>query len=321
MEEKEQYEALRDRQLEKIMRTVRIRTNLKLSFISLMVAMFVFIAFSFLNQSISMKMRDRAYEIARQRIEFTIPNGYISKSMDNLGILGGNGYYKISKTIGQKNIVLEERTITYGLFPKKMVVSQRSNQVVESGKWSYQTWENGYQKMRFYHPTISYKEYINDLNQVDEIPNDKLIEMAISFDKPYTIEELYRILPDVHKSWYWIDSYSEQEIANYTRQMKEADGKASFINEYETIGVRIRDNELDSVSFRDNYSLLLRELKDSQVPEFNAVYRTLLQKGYEDPLKVPIIGAIIYGTKEEYQALKENPHVKATSLGAVIDQY
>ncbi|WP_291561051.1 MULTISPECIES: hypothetical protein [unclassified Clostridium] len=45
--------------------------------------------------------------------------------------------------------------------------------------------------MMFFHTNVDYKEYKNDLAELDKIPDDKLIEIGISFDKPYPIIDRY----------------------------------------------------------------------------------------------------------------------------------
>ncbi|TGE38895.1 hypothetical protein E4K67_05315 [Desulfosporosinus fructosivorans] len=172
--------------------------------------------------------------------------------------------------------------------------------------------------MIFFHPEISYKEYKNDLNELEKISGDKLIELGISFDKPYKAADISTILPNVKKSWYWVDAFRSSDLDQHKTDAQEHDAKSTYINENEVLGVRMRefyDNEL-----RD-YASLLWLLNTSKDKKYNEVYKELVSKGYTDSSNVPILGAIVYGTKDELKSLIGNPHIKGASFGVVVDKY
>ncbi len=68
-----------------------------------------------------------------------------------------------------------------------------------------------------------------------------------------------------------------------------------------------------------NYNNFLYDLKSH--PYFQKVYDELDFKGYTNPSKVPILGVIVQGSKEELNLLIGNPHIKASSFGVITDKY
>ena len=73
--------------------------------------------------------------------------------------------------------------------------------------------------------------------------------------------------------------------------------------------------------FLRDYDSLLWLLKSSKDTRYNEVYNELVTKGYSDSANIPILGAIVYGTKDELKSLIGSPNIKASSFGVVVDKY
>jgi len=86
------------------------------------------------------------------------------------------------------------------------------------------------------------------------------------------------------------------------------------------LGVSVRSDR-DNYDFNGNYYNLRESLKSSKDKRYNEVYNELVTKGYTDSSNVPILGAIVYGAKDELKSLIGNPHIKASSFGVVVDKY
>lgn len=287
--------------------------------ISLLVACLVFVLVTIGNTALTINMSNNAFQSLSAYIELTVPNGYISNSVETLGFLGGRSNYTISRTVGNKPVVLEERVQPFGFLPQ-FIISRGQGGGQVAGEWPSTYWEYGYNKMFFFLPQITYKEYKNDLADLSQIGNDKLIEVGLSFDKPYTFSELTRILPNANISWYWVDTFTKDDMVRYEKEAKEYDGKATFISEYETLGVD-KTPPITINTFNSNYNNFLYNLKISKDQKFMNIFNNLNSKGYNDPSKVPILGAIAYGTKDQLKSLIGNPHIKASSFGVITEKY
>jgi len=304
-----------DRAIKKGKRKSTKRTVL----ISLLIACLVFVLITVGNTTLTINMSNKTFQAMSAYIKLTVPNGYISKSVDTFGFLGGRSNYTISRTVGNKPVVLEERVQPFGLLPQFIMTrGQGSGQV--AGDWPSTYWEYGYNKMIFFHPQITYKEYKNDLANLNQIGNDKFIEVGLSFDKPYTISELSNILPNVNISWYWVDTFTKDDLDRYEKEATEYDAKATFISEFDALGVDIIPS-MSNESFGSDYNSFLYNLKISKNKKFLDIFNSLNSKGYTDPSKVPILGTIAYGTKDQLESLIGNSHIKASSFGVITEKY
>ena len=309
-----------ENKLDRAIRKGKRKSTKKTILISLVVATFVFIFVTVGNSALTINMSNKAYQWMDAYVQLTVPNGYISKSIDTFSFLGGRSDYTISRTVGGKPVILENRVQGFGFLPQLIMTRQQGGAGQVAGQWPTNYWEYGYNKMIFFHPDITYKEYKNDLVNLSKISNDKLIEVGVSLDRPYKISEISKILPDVNISWYWVDAFRKEDLERYEKEAVEYDAKATYINEFNVLGVNMRPSQgVDS--FATNYNSLLYSLKTSQDPKFSEIFSELNAEGYTDSSKVPILGAIVYGTKDQLKSLLGNPHIKASSFGVIVDKY
>ncbi|MCB2300826.1 anti sigma factor C-terminal domain-containing protein [Clostridium tagluense] len=278
------------------------------------------------NVMIASKMGTRYYTQVEKVLEVTNPNAYISKENDVIGFFGASGQYTVSKRIGSwKSVEIYDQNSSYGLGfingLNRTMSSSSGGQ--KAGEWPVNFDGSGNLIMMVFHPDIKYKEYKNDLPLLNKVSSDSLLEMTLSFDKKYKINEVSGILPKVQIAELLIDGYTEEEMEKYKKEASQNDGKATFISEYSFIGFkgsRCFDYEANEVS--NNYKKYLDNLqfnfKDKYYKnKFRGIYSTLKAKNQLDANKLDIIGVVVYGSPEELQKLKSNPHIKASSVGII----
>ena len=319
MDDRELDEIFNDDKLSMAIKKGRKRSTRKSVLISLAVAVTVLIVIFIANAAVLFKLSNQTFYYNQSRVNLTVPNGYISESADSLSFLVGKGDYTVTRDVGGKPVVLENEVSLFGLVPP-LFISRGQGDHGTAEEWPTGYWENGYTKMIFFHPEIPYKEYKNDINELDKISGDKLIELGISFDKPYKLADIPTILPNVKKSWYWVDAFRKSDLEQYKTDAKENDAKSTFIRENDVLGVSQRTYN-DNNDFNGNYYNLRESLKSSKDKNFNEIYNQVVTEGYTDSTNVPILGAIVYGTKDELKSLIGNPHIKASSFGVVVDKY
>lgn len=306
-----------DNKLKKAIKKSKIKTFIKIVSISLL----IIISCIIINFKVFMKLGKKNHELQENFIKLTVPNGYIAKSNDTLGILGGVNNYVVARSIGNKPIILKEGTNTFGYF-KTPIYSRYSGgfggTLDKNATLPVNYWEYGYRRMEFAPPSKPFKEFKNDLKELNNISNDKIIEMALSFDKPYNYMEISKIIPNVKVSWLWIDAFKEE---TKKLQLRENFYDNPYIDEREALGINTPGGSLSDHKVKFGYNELLDNLKNTHLKMYADVYKELIDKGYTEPEKVPILGVIVYGTKEELKSLIDNPHIRASSLGVVTDKY
>ena len=130
-----------------------------------------------INNIVYIKSSNEAINKIDIDIESTVPTGYVSKSNFTQGFLGGRVDYTVSKKVGDRVVALERKSEFYGL-NKPLIGYGIQYSDVNNSKWDrISTWEDGYRKMLFFHPNINYKKYPNDLSSINNMSDDKVIEM------------------------------------------------------------------------------------------------------------------------------------------------
>jgi len=279
------------------------------------------------NVMLVSKMGTRYYTQVEKVLEVTNPNAYISKENDIIGFLGASGEYTVSKRIGSwKSVDIYDKNSSYGLGfingLNRTMSSSSGGQ--KAGEWPVNFDSSGNLTMSAFHPDIEYKEYRNDLALLNKVSSDSLLEMTLSFDKKYKVNEISEILPKSQISELLIDGYTSEQMEKYKKEASQNDGKATFISEFEFIGVKgTSDSNYNSLNqISGNYDEFLNNLqfnfKDYYYKNrFRGIYSVLKNKDQLESNKLDVIGVVVYGSPEELQQLKSNPHIKASSVGII----
>ena len=298
-----------------------IKAKLKLILKIIIVSIIVFVVGVYINMRICMKYSERAYEANNAYVELAVPNGYISESNDIFGFLGGSGTYKVAKEIGGKTVILKDGISLFGISPPMNYSRGRGGGYHVADEWPVSLWEYGYKKMRFFHPELKYKEYQNDLENIQSIPDGKIIEMAISFDKPHSIHEMDVIqyeLKTVNVTWAWLDEFEQKKIDEFKDEIENSDAKANGIYEDDIVGISISDKYF--IGYNQQYDELLDKLKKSHFIDHKNLYEEIMKRGKTSEDDAKVLGIVVQGTKKELSELKGNPMIKATSIGIVADE-
>lgn len=283
-----------------------------------LVSIIVFIILNIANFAVSAYFSQKAFKQWDAYVRLTTPNGYISETVDSKGILGGMSHYKISKDMKIKSIVVEQKQYQFGLNPSVLVSRGSGGSIGVTGDfWQISYKENGWREMLFFHPEVEYKKYKNDEVLIKNLEGEKIYEVALSFDQPYKLSELpIQQLPEM--TWFWLNTYSNNHLNTFQQEAKEYDWSATFIRENEALGFSIRDSYTSTTDIEYEYNEFLKLLKTSNFSEHKKAYNAMNGINIDD---VELLGVVVYGTKDEIVEIMNNPIIKASSLGGVIDNY
>lgn len=290
------------------------KSLIKIVFVSIIVFIILYIA----NFAISAYFSQKAFKQWDAYVRLSTPNGYISEAVDSRGILGGMSHYKISKDMKIKSIVIEQKQYQFGLNPSVLVSRGSGGSIGFTGDdWQFSYKENGWREMLFFHPEVDYKKYKNDEELIKNLEGEKIYEVALSFDQPYKLSELpFHQLPEM--TWFWLNTYSNNQLNTFQQEAKEYDWSAAFIRENEALGFSIRDSYTSATDMAYEYDEFLKLLKTSNFGEHKKAYNAMKDISIDD---VELLGVVVYGTKDEIVKIMNNPIIKASSLGGVIDNY
>ncbi len=169
---------------------------------------------------------------------------------------------------------------------------------------------------------------MNDLERISELQN-KVAEVALSFDKAYTAEEVVKMLPEgIRPVWLWVDTYDETKAETYTGLTDPETGavlnaevsmnifgfEGSYADKKED---EYKDIEGNSMGFIDAMKSL-SENKGGYQEYFRENYNEM--KNFE-PKDLPIYGVVVTGKTEDLQSLQGAPYIKAAVRGVTVEKY
>ncbi|MFJ7936273.1 anti sigma factor C-terminal domain-containing protein [Sporosarcina sp. NPDC096371] len=203
-------------------------------------------------------------------------------------------------------------------------ISNDSNPLeVHLSPQEYETYSYlGGKVMHFIHPEVTVNQVPDELKNIDVFQNHQVIEMGLSFDRAYTLDEVRDILPkDLPLQWAWMDAYSDEEVDS----LQTSESPANHFTENEVIGFSMVDETgvtlehpvkdfMESVRYGKNH-------RGPYKKDMQTLYEILTKQGEVDETTVKIIGAVVGGKKEVLQQLQNEPRVRASSIGAVVDSF
>ncbi|SFJ46888.1 anti sigma factor C-terminal domain-containing protein [Thermoflavimicrobium dichotomicum] len=313
-----------DDKLEKAVRKARQRSLFKTIFVSLLAAVAVFLGVYIANDQIIAEKNLDALNSAELFEKISGPNVHVGTSFGFTGIADGYVEMQTYKLLKGVPVAWENRRLDTDLFgdPSKYYqeyssISTMNPHTKEVNLYHYQSLKK---QIEFYHPQIHYTKLKNELPLASNIDPHKYVEMSLSFDRDYSLEEVRQMLPsDVELSWLWVDTYEKKElhvkkdapsdlnIAVYGFDAQERDGRKQDENDF------IRALE-DNRNFKDGYTPYQKEAE--------RIYHILSHgKSRVEKNDIRIIGAVVVGTPAQLQKLKGQKYVRGAVIGVTADPY
>ena len=323
--------------MEKTIKKAKRQSLWKTVFLTTGILLIIGICGSFLNENITLYFQSVVSNANASLEEISGANEFVANKENFPGILGGKEYYKTYKLIEGKVVYTGEKGYGYGLFRNEWLnrSGMQSELIVsESGSeddLSLQRYNYlGQREMVFFYPFVDYKNVRNDLAWLDELRDDQVFEVALSFDKGYGVDEAINKLPkDVTKTWLWVKDVEENpdEVRNYLVDEK---GNLtplgySVRSEHNVYGFPLITPNGDKVDMPGEQFIIDistgKKLRTSWQWEFNRLYDTI---GGEDGLSqndLVIYGAVVTGSKETLASLHDLEFIRASSIGVITDKY
>ncbi|MFJ6208721.1 anti sigma factor C-terminal domain-containing protein [Lysinibacillus sp. NPDC092081] len=261
-------------------------------------------------------------------------NEFIGTTRNYPGILGGEMHYKTFKYIEGKIVPTGDDTFGYG-FLRDEVLYEGSSSPVPFGTSNsdedldVQRYnELGQREMLFFYPFLNYKKTRNDLALLPKIGDDKIMEIALSFDKGYTMQEALTKLPkNVTTTWLWVKDVDEA-ADNTGKIVENGKVKGSYNllrTEQDVYGFSLLNANGDEEE--NPAELFVRAISSGtrQKSSLQDEYKRLEKEiGGADSLSVKdlvIYGAVVTGNTKTLASLQNLDFIKASSIGVITDKY
>lgn len=306
--------------VERIFKKAKWSTTVRNTFISAIVSIVLFCGGYLLNEHFARVAGWDAYSPIEMNKRITGPNLYMDHPQFRFSLLGGTVEFQEFKIIENQVIPWDDHRLKYDIIRKEATVllgSSMGVQVEENGQTRFFNDRSGERQMQFYHPSITYNSYINDLQLLDKMRNDQYIEMSLSFDKGYTLSDVDNLLPSgTHSTWYWADSYNQSDLENLKSSNKPE--RAEQLYGFQAYTDRLTPTVRTTEDQFMNYIQIVINSNNSyyskQAEKVLAAVKSHQQSGM-------IIGVVVTGTRDQLKQLQGLPFIKAATLGATVDMY
>ncbi|MDQ8739423.1 anti sigma factor C-terminal domain-containing protein [Paenibacillus sp. LHD-38] len=258
--------------------------------------------------------------------EISGPNVHISNQTYNSNWFGGEIETKTYKLIGKRPYIWEPVERKYNLFGSSSrkygsfgpISVNKSESLAESSQFYRFNSYTGDRELFFYHPEIPYATYKNSVNELNKLEKATLVELGLSFDQAYSLEEIKsKLPPSVQVVWWWVDAYTDENLAFMKQGQQTVHAESVFVygfhsEQFEPFGGM--DSFISSIE-------LLRKNSKSFKWDAEQAYESLIGDNKTlEKSDIKIIGAIVTGTAEQLNVLQGSPYIKASTFGVITNQ-
>lgn len=321
-----------EKQTKKIMRKAKFWSTIKIIGITIIVTPIVLVVLWYSLSHLTTKSANKVMDDIRLYNKISGPNVQISDQVYDDNLFGGKIKTTTYKVLGDNNrpYIWEPIESDYNLlgtlkfnYAFDSIQMESSESLAEFHQFERFNGFTGDREMLFYHPEIAYDAYKDNMSELNQLEENTLVELGISFDKAYSFDEINSKLPtNVQVNWWWVDTYTDDSL-DFMKQ-----GQVTIAADYPFIYgfhseqskptfEQYQEDEVDT--FIQNIEML-RESKNFEW-ETDQVYQSLIgENGTLDQSDVKIIGAVVTGTPEQLESLQGQTYIKASTFGVISDR-
>jgi hypothetical protein len=323
--------------LNKAVKRAKRRSTVRTLIISVLGSLVVIGGVQWLGQSITNSQQSAVEAAVAESYNVFYPDTFIGETKRFKGLFNGSVVYSTYKMIDGHVVYTGDHDLSYGLFGDSLqgIESQSILSTTYTADDAATPKFNlyGQREMVFYYPFLKYEHYRNDLQLLPQIDPGKKVEMALSFDKGYSIEDVRKMLPNQRITWFWVNDLTPNEM-QFMQGMQP--NQKPVCSERTAVGIKTIDENgqplADPVAqFVGAVNAGEKNIKriPSNTAGTAALKKDLLHvsealkgtSGSIDEKRLTIFGVVVTGDVTSLKSLQGNPFIKASSLGLVADPY
>ncbi|MCB2288290.1 anti-sigma factor C-terminal domain-containing protein [Clostridium sp. CS001] len=262
------------------------------------------------------------------------PNKFPGMFHNYKGYLGGEIEHETFKYINGKRVYTGTHGIKYNLIREKYPQGDGefiSNTKMTAEELNFISRYNdiGQKLMVFYYPYVNYgNRYEKDLSLLEDIGDKKYMEIALSFDKEYSMDEVSNIIPkNLNLTWYWVDSVDDEHKKTQMQYINKQDGEEGKIIEveqypdlcYENYAYGIKNTNEYGEKIENPEEGFISGLKKGGITHIYDIIAGADGKLTKEDIKVQ--GVVVTGDAESLKSLRKLPFIRASSIGVITDKY
>ncbi|EFV75058.1 MULTISPECIES: anti sigma factor C-terminal domain-containing protein [Cytobacillus] len=308
--------------VQKVFTKTRRKQTFKYVFIAFLTTAIVITAIIFGSQAIlNNKIEKHQQNLLKETVYGA--NVHSSESYYIHGMFSVTEETKYRKQLGDRYIIWNKKLQRIPLFGSIKTVSQGSgmtgiNRMDKEAKRTVRYNDfNNEREIEFYYPDVSYSPIPKELDIALGLDNDKLIEVAVSFKHPMTLDQLSKQLGYKNVNWLWVDTTSQSKKEEINK-IEVASAKTKWGED--AFGFDVSGDLPYTTETGQVFISNMKELSNSNSTIKKAL-KTIRENTKNSNGELLISGAVVTGTPEELERFKELKFIRATVLGATIDRY
>lgn len=287
----------------RFLREVRWRSSLRVISLSLAVVGIVLLVTMVGTQHLLGGQERRISSFYDRLVRYSEPNTVaIAGNSYDLGWFSRQKEYYLFRMVGRKPVPVGTITVDFQVWGGEQFLDPSRSVVRVEGGREYLV-PNMVPALKFFHPAVRHDVLPREFDLLTRAPRDSTVEMALSFDRLLTRQEMEALLPDeVQPLWGAISVYSDREIAKdkYLAERLVGIPLGGFLE-----GERITEAE-----FAEELERL------SQIPSYSS---RLLERtaAYLKANGIKYYGVVVAGSPEDLARLAANPLISAAVVGII----
>jgi len=329
------WEEKDDQSLSKVIKKAKRKTMIRNTSISLVVSVIVLFGGFLGNAHLTSWIAMRGLDEERIMMSISSPNLHELRTELDLGMLSGKAEISTYKVVEGVPIVWDTNKLEFSMSSRFSLLNSGYSSInvpdpaMTSQNYEYYRGYNsqsGQREMMFYVPGVNYNgKVLNDLPATEHMDSNKLVEMAVSFNKSYTQAEVEKMLPqDLTQAWYWVDTYDNKKRLEFITNNSSSNKYALPESARQVYGYGTQWEGQFKPKPEDFLQSLQYGLakQGKYYSEFERI-SNYLKKDKAAPTAgdVQLIGVVVTGTAKELQSLKGKSYVHTAVLGAIVDKY
>lgn len=314
----------KDFEFENLVKKARKRSIIKMVLISLVISLIVVFGLYFLgNRVMVIKMEKET------SLDLTW-NGIMGANIEERGTLYN---YSLTSATAKTTLVkvVGGVPIPWGEQEKVFTILGTSRPISTNGPsgFGYSDEERipmyyeGEKVVEFFHPQVNYKQLFDDRALLNMIDDNTVVEMAFSFDDGYAIEEVNEVFKE-QLAWYWVDTFSKNQIENDNFINKDENFRDATIHGYQAYGFSY--NRVAETYSASNFISILESVKQdggNYQEDAERIITNITNQGEIklEPENLKIIGVIVTGKPSDLLKFSDESMIRGATLGATTDLY
>ncbi|MFJ8090231.1 anti sigma factor C-terminal domain-containing protein [Lysinibacillus sp. NPDC095746] len=314
----------KDFEFEDLVKKAKRRSMIKMVFISLFISVIVLTGLYFIGDTVMKIKMEKETSLDSTWSGIMGANIEERGTIYNYSLTSATAKTKLVKIVGGVPIPWGEQEKVFTILGTSQLISNNGpSGLGYSDDERIPLYYEGERVVEFFHPQVNYKQIFDDRKLLNVIDDNKVVEMAFSFDDGYSIEEVNEVFKK-QLAWYWVDTFSKDDIENDNKFNKDKNFRDDTIYGFEVYGFPYnRSAEAYSAS---NFISVLEKVKEdggNYHGDAEKIINNITNQGKIklEPENLKIIGIVVTGKPSDLKKYNDNSMIRGATLGATTDQY